>query len=257
MTPADQLLENLGARMTGDLARFTPGLVGPADPRAGVPADALLDAAMVAAIIARFEAKFGPTDRRAIFSMWASIYFAAALPPLLAANLLLGQEPDVAFGQVRFIVASNFRIEALQVGRGIRRLDDAAPAARFDGIVHAHLSPFIDRVADRTGVARRLLWSNAGNVFDAFTRHLRAVAALPSAPDPAGDLLARRQLPDGAPNPLFEPVRYPDGRRVRRVCCLRYLVPAQQLCNVCPLPAGHAARTALRRQAADDLTNPA
>jgi ferric iron reductase protein FhuF len=68
-------------------------------------------------------------------------------------------------------------------------------------------------------------------------------AAGPSAAlDQARDLLARPSLADGARNPLFAPVRYVADRRVRRVCCLKYLTPEQKLCGVCPLPADNPAR---------------
>jgi ferric iron reductase protein FhuF len=242
LTAAPSLLADLAAALPGDLARFTAGLAGPADPRAGTRADALLDGAMLADIVARFEARFGATDRRAIVSMWASIYFAAALPPLLAANILLGVEPQLGLDHVAFIVARNFRIDALRIGQGVRRLADAEADTRFDRLILGHLAPFIDLVAERGGVTRRLLWSNAGNVFEAFCRRLEGVATQGAALDHARDLLARPILVGGERNPLFEPVRYVADRRVRRLCCLRYLIPQRTVCGVCPLAVDHPAR---------------
>jgi len=242
LTAEPALLAELRAVLTGELARFNAGLAGPADPRGGIGADALLDAPMLADIIARFEAKFGATDRRAIVSMWASIYFAAALPPLLAANILLGVEPALGLDDVTFIIAPNFRIDALRIGTEVRRLDDAQTGGRFDRLIGDHLVPFIDLVADRGGVTRRLLWSNAGNVFEAFCRRLEGVAASGGTLDHVRDLLARPSLAGGARNPLFEPIRYLEDRRVRRVCCLRYLIPNRTVCGVCPLPADNPAR---------------
>ncbi len=242
MTEAPAWLADLRAVLTGDLARFNAGLAGPADPRGGIGADALLDAAMLADIVARFEAKFGAADRRAILSMWSLIYFSTALPPLLAANILLGVEPALGLDRVTFIIAPNFRIDALRIGAEVRRLDDAPAGFRFDRLIGDHLVPFIDLVADRVGVTRRVLWSNAGNVFEAFCALLERAAGSRAGLDDARDLLARPSLACGARNPLFAPVRYVADRRVRRVCCLKYLIPEQKLCGVCPLPADNPAR---------------
>ncbi len=242
MTAEPPLLADLRAVLTGDLARFNAGLAGPADPRAAIGAEALLDAPMLANIIARFEAKFGATDRRAILSMWTLIYFSTALPPLLAANILLGVEPALCLDRVTFIIAPNFRIDAVRIGAEVRRLHDAEAGGRFDRLIGDHLVPFIDLVADRGGVTRRVLWSNAGNVFEAFCALLERAAGSCAGLDDARDLLARPSLEGGVRNPLFAPVRYVADRRVRRVCCLKYLIPEQKLCGVCPLPADNPAR---------------
>jgi ferric iron reductase protein FhuF len=52
-------------------------------------------------------------------------------------------------------------------------------------------------------------------------------------------LLASRDWPGRRTNPLLEPVRYVehDGerKRLRRVCCICYLMPSHGYCSNCPL----------------------
>jgi ferric iron reductase protein FhuF len=227
--------------LIGDLARFQYGLVGPDDSRPDVRAEDLLDDATMTMIIERFNAKFGQTDPRAIMSMWASIYFTDVIPPLLTANIMLDLAPMLGLSQVSFIMSKSLRIEALKIPRDLVSLADAGAAIRFDSLVSAHLVPFIELVARRAHVTRRVLWSNAGNVFEAFTLKLKAVTGDRPGFQHARELLTMPTL-CGRRNPLFEPVRYVEGRRIRRVCCMRYLIPNQNVCGVCPLPADSSVR---------------
>ncbi|WP_092160080.1 (2Fe-2S)-binding protein [Bosea sp. CRIB-10] len=88
-------------------------------------------------------------------------------------------------------------------------------------------------------------------MFDFIVRRVeQVVGARPPVAD-ALTLMAARRLPDGRPNRLFDPVRYPEYKdgptRLRRVCCIRYLIPELGYCSTCPLPD---ARRRLRRTAA-------
>ena len=83
-TASPLFFATLDGLLTGELQRFRSGLCGPDDPRPAVAQDDLLGPGDVAAILARFDAKFGTTDPRAVMSMWASAYFTDAVPPLLA-----------------------------------------------------------------------------------------------------------------------------------------------------------------------------
>lgn len=238
-----QFFQHLDAILIGELSRFRTGLAGADDRRHGIRADDLLDQAGISAIVARFDAKFGRTDRRAIMSMWASAYFTDALPPLLAANIMLDRTPHLDLDRVGFIMAPSLRIQALKIGRVLQPLENTDAHERFDGVVTSHLTPLIELVADRGGVTKRVLWSNVGNVFEAFLRKLDAIDPVRPGLRQARQLLASRTLPSGMRNPLHEPVRYVDGRRIRRVCCMRYLVPNETVCGVCPLDADNPART--------------
>ena len=241
-TASPQFFAALDACLTGELERFRAGLCGAHDTRPAIAQDALLGPGDVGAILSRYDARFGRTDPRAAMSMWASAYFTDTVPPLLAANILLDVSPRLEAGAVSFVMAPSLRIRALRIGPELVPLAGTAPDARFASLLRGHLAPLIALVAERGGVTRRVLWSNVGNVFEAFLRKLEAMDATRPGLADARRLLASRVLPGGGRNPLFEPVRYPGGRRVRRVCCMRYLVPGEVVCGVCPLGRDNPAR---------------
>ena len=237
---AEPLLSALGAAMAGDLSRFVPGLAGPTDPRPAWPAARLLDGAMMDGIMGLFAGKVERADPRAVVSVWSLSYFTAVLPPLLSAIILLDRLPAIALDEVAFIVAPDLRVQALKVAV-------EAPGAgngqdRFGPLVWSHLAPVIELIAARSPVTRRVLWSNAGHVFEAFLRMLDPAAAGRPAMAEARSLLATPLWPAGARNPLFNPVTYQGETRIRRVCCMRYLIPEWKLCSICPLSADNPAR---------------
>ena len=242
MTTPLQLLADLKAVMPGGLAQFAPGLVGPDDPRQSIQADRILDREMVAAILARFDTKDGKPDLRAVVSVWVSSYLMAVLPPLLAANILLDRVPQTGLGEVAFIPSPDLRIGALRVAREDAGLEGADVFSRFDSIVRAHLAPFIELAAGRGQVTQRVLWSNAGHVFEAFLGKIESAAAGRQGLADARALLAAPLWPRWGRNPLYHPVRYLEGQRIRRVCCLRILVPEWKVCAICPLKADSPAR---------------
>lgn len=103
----------------------------------------------------------------------------------------------------------------------------------------------IDSLARASGLTRRVLWSNAGNLFERVIGHCAQLLGEAHPGVRQGrELLARRRLVAGAINPLAEPVRYlADGTRQRRVCCLRYLIPTLPYCETCPLDRDPAVRS--------------
>jgi ferric iron reductase protein FhuF len=129
-------------------------------------------------------------------------------------------------------MASDGRIATLKLGQN--ELLAQTGADRFHGLVDGHLAPFIDRVARRGGVTPRVLWSNTGHIFEAFLTMIGGNAVGRPGLADARSLLARPTLPWGGTNPLYQPVRYVDGRRLRRVCCLRLLIPEWRICAICP-----------------------
>ncbi|MEH3118827.1 MAG: siderophore-iron reductase FhuF [Methylorubrum populi] len=236
------LLADIEAALAGHLPGFRQGLAVADDPRPSLPRDLLLAPDMIARIAARFEARYGPTDPRAILSIWTSWHFGTVLPPVLAAGILFDLGPVLDFEAARFIMAPDLRTEAVTIGEGTVRLDRGNAFARFEPLVDAYLRPAIRFFASRGGLSERVLWSNAGTAFEALLCRMEALAG-----DRDGYRAARRfldgpSLPDGAPNPLYRPVRYVEGRRIRRVCCVRFLVPDGQICAACPLDPTHPAR---------------
>lgn len=168
-------------------------------------------------------------DRRAVVSLWALEAFEALLPPVVAAAVLLGRVPRI---DVQWAIGEG-GVTGMRTG-GWHEESFAVFAA-------AVLRPFVAIVAERGGVSERVLWSNAGHIVEAFLGMLEREAGPLAGTAAIRELLAQPMV-NGVANGLFEPVRYVNGQRVRRVCCLRFLVPAWRICLICPIPEGHASR---------------
>ena len=189
-----------------------PGLGEPA-----VLAD-LLDVAML-----------GAGDRRAVVSVWALEAFEAVLPRVVAASVLLGRVPG---GELNWVTGDH----------GVTGLRAAIWVdGSFEAFTLEVLRPLVALIAARGGVSPRVLWANAGHIVEAFVGMLEREAGV-SAGSAAVRCLLAQPVVSGMPNGLFAPVRYVGQRRIRRVCCLRFLVPSWRICLICPLPEGHPER---------------
>jgi ferric iron reductase protein FhuF len=199
------------------------------------------------ALLERYAVQHGGADRRAIVSMWTQYYSARLIYVAVAANLMLGRELPLAPEDTFLHVAE----DGSPMGFCIAH--DGAPVARrgmerFAPLVRDHLAPLLEAVVREGRVASRLVWSNAGIRFAGVATIGRRQNSL--RPEDAADLdalLDSRQWPDGWENPVYQPYRQMDvcGESIerRRVCCLRYLLPAFDGCGVsCPLPDGREKR---------------
>lgn len=214
------LREELARVVPPALARLTVG-VGSGET---VATSDLLDQTMLARVLGQ-----EPRDRRAVVSVWALEAFEAVLPPVIAAAVLLGRVPGPEMG---WVIGE-------RGGAGLwAPAWDEGSFAQFAALV---LAPFVAIVAARGGVSQRVLWSNAGHIVEAFLGMLEREAGASAGSTGIRELLAQPVLNGGA-NGLFAPVRYVDGQRFRRVCCLRFLVPSWRICQICPLPKGHVGR---------------
>jgi ferric iron reductase protein FhuF len=234
----------------GDYSSFAGRLVGSDDPRPTVGADALLDAAMRAAIEARFARRFDRFDQRAVHSIWMKWYLNAFLPPVLLADLLLLRRLPVALDNTRFIIGDDMRVAAVRIDgvpqdTGEQDTGEADPFWRFESLIFDHFEPLIAMWVSRTDVTRRVFWSNVGNTFEAMLRRVAAVSGSFARLEQARGLLNEPAWRDGRANPLFDAVYdvAENGalERRRRVCCIQYLLPDRRFCKACPV---EEARTA-------------
>jgi ferric iron reductase protein FhuF len=227
----------LASLLTGPLARYATTLLPPEAACDAIPGLRLLQPVVLEDALAHFGRRYAaPPDRRACASLWFKHHVAPWLVPGLAANLLLDLDLPLALREVDVVLSTERQTVALRLpgpGRGV----DAAD--RFATLREHHLAPLIGTLAAVGGIAPRVLWSNAGNVFENVVRQVETLA--PAAPGltAAQSFLDSRLLPGGGDNPLYRPVRYlgADARRERRVCCLRYLIKELDYCSTCPLPA--------------------
>lgn len=221
----------------GDYASFGGRLVAGQDPRVAAEANRLLDGAMREAINQRFARRFDVFDARAVHSIWTKWYLNAFIPPVLLADILLGQSISVELTSLRFIVGGDARVDAVKI-KGVNDSGNQDPFHRFKPLVFDHFAPLIDMWCGRTDVTARVFWSNVGNTFEAMLRRIEAVSGPSPRLSEAQQLL---EIPDwhGKANPLFDAVHYVSENgtsvRRRRVCCLQYLLPDRRFCKACPI----------------------
>ena len=216
----DALQEELASVVPAPLARLA---VGVASGEAVATSD-LLNHTMLARVLGS-----EPWDRRAVVSVWALEAFETVLPQVVAAVVLLGRVPCV---EAAWVIG-----EGRVTGLRAPAWDEGSFAAFAAGV----LRPFVAIVAERGGVSQRVLWSNAGHIVETFLGMLERETGVLAGSAAIRELLAQPVV-GGVANGLFAPVRYVNGRRFRRVCCLRFLVPSWRICLICPLPEGHAGR---------------
>lgn len=230
---------------SGDLAIYGDRFVLSADRAPSAPGRDLADAGRLSQLLSEFAAaRYPGGDRRAIASLWAKHHFAALLPPFLAIALIAERDVDLDLDAIGCSFAADGVTAQLHLRDTGRPASPADAFARFTPLIDGHLEPLVKALAAAAGVSRKVLWSNAGNMFEFVVRRIAHAIGERQPVADALTLMAAKYLPDGRPNPLYAPVRYEDrsgvSERIRRVCCIRYLIPDLGYCSTCPLPAARA-----------------
>lgn len=235
----------------GPLEGLTPPRVMPTPAPDALPARTLLEPAYLAELFTRFGAQYGHGDRRAVASLWSKWHFSRLAAHGLAANLLLERDLPLGLHDLHLVQSDEGQTAGLVLPHAGKPLAELGPEARFATLLDAHLTPLIEALAAATGASPKVFWSNAGNYFEHFASALADhPMAGPDVAEPARALMASRTLYDGRRNPLYQPVRYvtptaPEApARIRRLCCIRYLIDELGYCANCPLGCrGHALAT--------------
>jgi ferric iron reductase protein FhuF len=235
---SSDLVRRLDALTVDTFARFSGSIASRDDARPAISADALLDAGMQRMISDRFRGRFAFFDERAVHSIWMRWYLHVLVPPFLLADILLDWTLPVALEDVRFIVGADARIEAVKLLNAGQNTGGVEPFLRFRELIFGHLAPLVEMLAERTSVTRRVYWSNVGDEFEAMLRRIeQIVGRLPRLLE-AQDILEKRTWLSDRANPLFGAVIYKSvnpNPRVRRICCLQYLLPDRRFCSACPV----------------------
>jgi ferric iron reductase protein FhuF len=235
---SSDIVRRLDALTIDKFARFSGCIAGRDDDRPTVSADALLDSSMRQSITDRFKGRFAFFDERAVHSIWMRWYLHVLIPPFLLADIMLDWTLPIALENVRFIVGTDARIEAVKVLSAGQNTGGVEPFLRFRELIYGHLAPLIELFAERTSVTRRVYWSNVGDEFEAMLRRIeQIVGPLPRLLE-AQHILEKRTWLGNRANPLFNAVIYSSGipnPRVRRICCLQYLLPDRRFCSACPV----------------------
>jgi ferric iron reductase protein FhuF len=235
---SSDLVRRLDALTVDTFARFSGCIAGGDDDRPTVSAGALLDTSMRQSISDRFRGRFAFFDERAVHSIWMRWYLHVLVPPFLLADILIDWTLPIALEEVRFIVGPDARIEAVKLLSAGQNTGGVEPFVRFRELIFGHLAPLIEMSAERTSVTRRVYWSNVGDEFEAMLRRIEQIAGrLPRLLE-AQDILEQQTWPRNQANPLFNAVIYKSSNpspRVRRICCLQYLLPDRRFCSACPV----------------------
>jgi ferric iron reductase protein FhuF len=223
----------------GEFAPFAGRLVEVGDTRPSVSADDLLNDDMQSAINARLASRLDNFEPRAALSIWAKWYNNVFLPPILLADVLLQVKLPVSLHRLTFVIGNDSRVAAIKIKGEIEGAPNADPFDRFEGLVFDHFQPLIEILSARSKLARRVLWSNVGNTFEAMLRKIEDVSGKSGRLDQASWLLGQPRWRDGRKNPLYAHVVYVSKgdafTRRRRVCCLQYRASNQKFCEACPI----------------------
>lgn len=243
------MTQALSTLYLGPLEGLTPPRVAAAPGPDALPARDLLDPAYLDALFARFGARYGHGDRRAVASLWSKWHFSALAAHGLAANLLLERDLPLGLDELHLEQSPEGQTTGLVLRHAGRPLGELGALSRFTTLFDDHLTPLVEALAAATGASPKVFWSNAGNYFEYFASALADhPMAAPGVAEPAQALMESRTLPDGRRNPLYRPVRYitpaePEKpARVRRLCCIRYLIDELGYCANCPLECRRAAK---------------
>ena len=241
---AGEMLSGLATLFSGDLARYRNVLVAADDPREAISGVEFLQPQTLSALMARFRPHFAAADQRGLASIWANQYFMRLFPPVISAALLLDQRMPLQLEQLSIIVDSEGLPLVFKLPGPCEPLPSPQnPFERFAHLLDDNLQPFIQALCAHTGVSAKVLWSNAGNYFEAWLGQLQKRSDQPQLLLDGERLLSTAQRPDGSRNPLYAPIRYidiehADGQvrpwRQRRMCCIRYVLPGVELCPNCP-----------------------
>ena len=239
-----EMLSELATLFSGDLARYRNVFVVADDPREAISGAQFLQPQTLSTLMARFRPQFATADQRGLASIWANQYFMRLFPPVISAALLLDQRMPLRIEQLAIIVDGEGLPLAFKLPGPCEPLPPPHnPFERFAHLLDDNLQPFIQALCAHTGVSAKVLWSNAGNYFEAWLGQLQKRSEQPELLLDGQRLLSAAQGPDGSRNPLYAPIRYidiehADGQvrpwRQRRLCCIRFVLPGVELCPNCP-----------------------
>lgn len=221
----------------GPLQEALPPLAG-VMPEGAIDALRFHDQTLLEELLEKYSANYDGGDLRGVASQWSKWHFNALLQPSLFAVLLAGQQLPLDKGLF---------VEVNPQGNSLRLClqGDAQPLcdARvfFEQLVQEFLAPLVKALARVSGASVRVFWSNAGNIFENCISLAQQHPLVESTRvQQARAFLQEYSLANGRRNPLWQAVSYRqdeqgDSRRIRRLCCIRYLLPQLDYCGSCPL----------------------
>nr|WP_315465835.1 siderophore-iron reductase FhuF [uncultured Rhodoferax sp.] len=192
-------------------------------------------------LLAAMQQHYDGDNPRALLSQWSKYYFSLVVPAAVAAALVMKRPLHMPWEDCVLLLCNGMP-QALYLPADALGAVSDEPAIRYASLCVDHLAPMVEALAGAVRMAARVLWSNVGHTLE---------YALSTAVDDSQAQLDQKFLLDraeffdtGLPNPLCQVIRYltpanpelPNPLRVRRTCCLRYLLPGEKmLCSSCPM----------------------
>lgn len=239
------MIDEFNSVFRGNFAVYGAVLVLRDDPREAIAGPDFLRPQTLRDLMERFRPEFVAEDSRGLASLWSKNYFVRLIPPVVAVALLLNRRLPLDMAQLEMVVDGSGVPIAFKLPHAGEILPEGqrTPFERFAHLLEDNLTPFIRALSACSGLTEKVLWSNAGNYFEWALGQLAAQDVPTQALADGEALLEVRLTPARRRNPLHEPIRYievaePDAEphlwRMRRLCCIRYLLPGVELCPNCP-----------------------
>jgi len=223
------------ARLTCDAAHYAEAM----------PLQQLLqDDVLLGDMMARYGRHWRSDDQRAVASAWSLNYFAALLPPAVAASSVLHRTLPLGIDDTRILLNEQGAVRLLCLPDDGVVVQNADAQERYQQLVWEHLAPIIGRLAQAFRSSPRVLW---GNTIRRIRATLVAAEQFPLPKNRLRDIVADRQFllnqpawPDGRANPLHHKgdalaAQTPQRKYLHRNCCLYYRLPDEGYCGACPL----------------------
>lgn len=217
---------------------------GPPQPEPGIqplPLTGLTP--QVPEFIAAAQQFFRGDEPRALLSQWSKVYFRYLILPVCLVAVVTGRRLQAPRADCWLRLRAGVPVGIWLPEQALGPIEPE-PLARYRPLCVEHLQPAIDELSQAVRLSPKVLWSNAGTLFELMLGLLADQPQYRSEAQTHARLLFADQsgLFSGRHNWLREPVRYlpppsprlPDPMRTRSLCCLRYLLPDEAWCASCP-----------------------
>lgn len=197
-------------------------------------------------MLAAYGRQHGTEDARALTTMLCKAYVDMLMPVAMVASLVLGRDLPVRLEELRFTLDPEDRPARMILAHaGTPRAASGDPGGdpggdpfdRFEAMVRGNLDIVIPALAAHGGISVRALWGNAASHYEWIVQILHSRQAIPDAVAGACERLVEARGEYPIADALSAGERNHHQLHWRRVCCLRYFIPAlaQAYCSNCPI----------------------
>ncbi|MEJ5065486.1 siderophore-iron reductase FhuF [Erwinia sp. MYb375] len=209
-----------------------------------LPATHLLQHEFIAQQLKGFAHQHGweRQDVTAVASMWSKHYLSLFSGGWLFARILYDTLLPADLKDLLLLLDADGQVTAVVVPDEGKSVAPVSTVEDFSIFFQQHIDAHFVALSAVTGVKAPVLWSNIANGVEGLRHLLSASGYLsPEKEQAIAALFTEKFWPDGARNLMYRSVfvrRSPDGEAVklRKGCCLRYLLPEMGYCKNCCLP---------------------